>query len=223
MSKIVDKFPPKMKDLMMWKKPVESGVVLGACLLGYFLLEKSTFTLITLVADTLLILLIAYNAWKAAHHFNKSVPKPFSMEWEMSDAQARKVADRAVLECNRFSAWVYNFVTVKDVKTTIGFAVALYIVQRVGSWFNLLTIMMFAVVAFFTIPIFYKNYGSEVDTVLNFFKEKLKVVTQTVSEKVEIVGSKIPKAKSTANGSSETPVPVSRPAGDDNSDSKKDD
>ena len=52
-----------MENIILWRDPVKSGVVLGGATLAYLLLEWSNISLLSIVANTLLIAVSVAFLW----------------------------------------------------------------------------------------------------------------------------------------------------------------
>ena len=58
-----------MEDLLLWRDPKKSGVVLAGATLAYLLLEWSHFSLLSTVANTLLVAVSVAFLWNNIANF----------------------------------------------------------------------------------------------------------------------------------------------------------
>ena len=160
--------------IVYWEDPVVSGGVFGAVLV--VLLALSSYSLITVVSYTCLTLLMVVLGVKVYSYVMVMMKKaePGSDPLAKVSAMAVTIPDDTITNMSPCIAGFINKTTtelrrlflVEDMVDTIKFGLSLWLLTYIGSWFNMLTLLILAWVAFFSLPKLYANNQAQVDEVM---------------------------------------------------------
>lgn len=178
-------------ELVYWRDVKKSGVVFGIGLL--ILLALSIFSIISVVAYFLLALLtvtIGFRVYKtvmaAVQKSDESNPfKPF-MEADLTLSQDQ-VADYSKMGVEHFNNHIMklrHYLLVEDLVDSIKFAVFLYLLTYLGSWFNGLTLVMLAYILIFAAPVVYEKYQTQIDENINKVNKQVEAQLAVIKEKL---------------------------------------
>jgi len=183
-------------SLLFWTDPVQSGAVFGSVLV--FLVSLCYNSLITVVSYTFLsILLIVsfvrlYNFLMVtfkkadagsdplANISNLPLTIPPTLISEMSPCIAEKV--------NSFIREIQHLFLFNNILESVQFGLSLWCLTYIGSWFNAITLVIFAWIGAFTLPKVYKDNQVQIDKVVD-------QMTKQFEELKEKVASSIPGMK----------------------------
>ena len=160
--------------IVYWEDPVVSGGVFGAVLV--VLLALSSYSLITVVSYTCLTLLMVVLGVKVYSYVMVMMKKaePGSDPLAKVSAMAVTIPDDTITNMSPCIASVVNKTTtelrrlflVEDMVDTIKFGLSLWLLTYIGSWFNMLTLLILAWVTLFSAPKLYVLNQAQVDEVM---------------------------------------------------------
>lgn len=194
----------KVEDLLLWRDPRKSGIVLGLTSALYFLLEWSHYNVVTLLANTGLIAVSAAFLWSVIANLTHKPgpPVPVLLKEGVTESQVRGFASDVTPLINKALAFAYRLASGKEVVLSLQVVVALFVVSKLGGWFTLLGWGYFLVLLAFTVPKVYELKKPEIDAqVSNMHAQTKKIYDQHLDKYVQ----KIPRASTaTPSTSSKT-------------------
>uniref|UniRef100_A0A1D1XYM0 Reticulon-like protein n=1 Tax=Anthurium amnicola TaxID=1678845 RepID=A0A1D1XYM0_9ARAE len=152
-------------DVMLWRrKNVTVGILLGT-LASWIVFEKSGYTLLSLVASVLLVLVSILFVWaKAAAILNR--PPPPLPELHLSEEVIKEASVFIHSNVNVvFSAW-HDISLGKDNKLFYKVAAFLWLISIMGSWTDFLTLGYTSLLIILTVPALYESYEDRIDNYL---------------------------------------------------------
>eukprot|EP00850_Spirogloea_muscicola_P015917 SM000126S26293 [mRNA] locus=s126:35899:37789:- [translate_table: standard] len=179
----------QVADVLLWRKWTVSSGILGVATLAWILFEWSGYTLLTLLANTLLILVAAVFVWAQAAAFLNRAPPPLPA-LSLSEDNVLWAAGFLRTEINKTLAIAHSVALGKDVKLFIKVIVGLYLLATIGAWFNFLSLVFLVVLLAFTLPLFYDKYEDDVDKFVKIAVDEFNKVYKTVEQQIL---SRIPK------------------------------
>lgn len=193
MAEIVAKYVPneQARDLVLWADPKKSGGVFAGITVGYYMLEKSGYTVLALSANVSLFLVVVSFLWANVATLIGRGPPPIP-DVQLSEATARSIAENSVSIVNNFLKFGHTVLTGSNIMTSVKSAGILYVVAKIGGWFNLLTFFYMGAFFAFVFPKVYIMKQKEIDDVAAVAFEHIKTYYNTIEQAVL---SKIPKAK----------------------------
>lgn len=182
-------------ELLYWRDVKKSGVVFASGLV--LLLALSIFSIISVMAYFLLALLtvtIGFRVYTtvmaAVQKSDEGNPfKPF-MEQDLTVPEDKMVCYTKV-GVEHFNAHIQklrHYLLVEDLVDSIKFAVFLYLLTYLGSWFNGLTLVILAYILIFAVPVIYEKYQHEID-------ENISKVNKQVEAQLAVIKEKVPWLK----------------------------
>eukprot|EP00270_Netrium_digitus_P016559 TRINITY_DN595_c0_g1_i1.p1 TRINITY_DN595_c0_g1~~TRINITY_DN595_c0_g1_i1.p1 ORF type:complete len:222 (+),score=28.39 TRINITY_DN595_c0_g1_i1:89-754(+) len=184
----------KVADVILWKQLKLSVGILGTVTFIWLLFEKSGYTLLTLVSNTLLVLVSAIFVWaQTAYVLNRS-PPPVP-ELKLSEETVQKFATILRVEVNRALASAHSIALGRDYKKFASVIAMLWALSYIGSWFNFLTLIFFGVVLVFTVPFFYDKNEDRVDALVQKALDEAHKLWALGEEKVKGMLNKLPHEK----------------------------
>jgi hypothetical protein len=181
----------QIADILLWKKWQISAAILGVATVTWVLFEWSGYTLLTLLANTALILVVAVFVWAQVAHFLNRPPPPLP-ELALSEDMVQWTAENLRKEVNNALAIAHSVALGKDYKLFAKVVVGLYVLATVGAWFNTLSLFFFGVLAAFTLPLLYDKYEDHVDSHAMKGLDELHKLWAIVENKVKDMMHKIP-------------------------------
>lgn len=177
---------PQFDNLIQWKDPFKSGVVMVVVLTG--LISLSYLSFISVVAYTGLAVLCCSMGARLYRTILAPAAKPdnepsasSTSDWSVKDFQLPrdKVSDQVVSIASQLEPYLVRLqhcILIKDYVDTAKFLLVLYVLAVLGSWFNLLTLVTVAFVFLFTGPRFYRMYQSQCDALYEKVQKQVKVI-----------------------------------------------
>ena len=160
--------------IVYWEDPIMSGAIFGSVLV--VLLSLSSYSLITVVSYTCLTLLMVVLGVKVYSYVMVMMKKaePGSDPLAKVSAMAVTIPDDTITNMSPCIAGFINKTTtelrrlflVEDMVDTIKFGLSLWLLTYIGSWFNMLTLLILAWVTLFSAPKLYVNNQAQVDEVM---------------------------------------------------------
>jgi len=181
-----------LPSVVYWEDPVQSGAIFGSVLVGLVslascsLLSVVSYSCLSLLTLVLLVKLYSFVMVKAGKAEAGSDPLakvaafPLTVPAETINNVAKvaafpltvpaetinNVAPCLAGSLNAAVTELRRLFLVESMVDTIKFGLSLWLLTYVGAWFNALTLIILAWVAFFTLPKVYINNQAQVDEVL---------------------------------------------------------
>lgn len=178
-----------LPSVVYWEDPVQSGAIFGSVLVGLVslascsLLSVVSYSCLSLLTLVLLVKLYSFVMVKAGKAEAGSDPlaKVAAFPLTVPAETINNVAPCLAGSLNAAVTELRRLFLVESMVDTIKFGLSLWLLTYVGAWFNALTLIILAWVAFFTLPKVYINNQTQVDEVL------AKVMAQVEEVKGKVV------------------------------------
>lgn len=178
-------------DLIYWRDPKKSGIVLALSLVGLYIL--ASFPLISVFSYLGLALLggtFGFRVYKtveaqlkktdAANPFQPYLDKSVSIPQE----RAHQQVDVIIEHLQNVGTELKRLFLVENMCDSIKFGLLLWGLTYVGSWFSGLCLLTLLILGIFSVPKVYEVYQEPIDEKLALVKEQLKKISDIVGEKV---------------------------------------
>jgi len=163
-----------LPSILYWEDPIQTGAIFGTVLV--ILLSLASYSLITVVSYTCITLLLVVVGVKAYSYVMVMMKKaePGSNPLSMVEAMPVTVPAETISNMSPCVAGSINKMTtelrrlflVEDMVDTIKFGLSLWLLTYIGSWFNMLTLLILAWIVLFSTPKLYQQNQAQVDEVL---------------------------------------------------------
>jgi len=160
--------------IVYWEDPIMSGAVFGTVLV--VLLSLTSYSLITVVSYTCLTLLMVVLGVKLYSYVMVMMKKAEAGSDPLAKVSALTVTIPAdtisnMSPCiagavNKTTTELRRLFLVEDMIDTIKFGLSLWLLTYIGSWFNMLTLLILCWVTLFSAPKLYINNQAQVDEVM---------------------------------------------------------
>jgi len=187
-------------DLVYWRDPRKSGVVLGAVLA--ILLSLSVFSVVSVVSYSALAVLSVTLTFRLYKTVMQAVQKtqeghPFKEYLEtdvtVSSEKVHEVADLSAARLNSTLLELRRLFLVEDLIDSVKFGLILWTMTYVGSMFNGLTLVILAVIGLFSLPKVYETNQEVIDQNVDLVRGKINEIVEKVTAVMPI--GKKPKAQ----------------------------
>ncbi|KAF2575795.1 hypothetical protein F2Q70_00001338 [Brassica cretica] len=183
----------KPADIFLWRNKKVSGGVLGAATLSWILFELLQYNLLTLFGHISILALAVLFLWSSATTFIHKTP-PHIPEVHIPEEVVLQLASGLRIEINRGFTLLRNIALGRDLKKFLMVVAGLWVLSKVGSSCNFLTLIYIATVLLFTVPVLYEKYEDKVDDFGEKAMKEIKKQYAVLDEKVlSKVMSKIPR------------------------------
>ncbi|CAN6856219.1 unnamed protein product [Brassica oleracea var. botrytis] len=183
----------KPADIFLWRNKKVSGGVLGAATLSWILFELLQYNLLTLFGHVSILALAVLFLWSSATTFIHKTP-PHIPEVHIPEDVVLQLASGLRIEINRGFTLLRNIALGRDLKKFLMVVAGLWVLSKVGSSCNFLTLIYIATVLLFTVPVLYEKYEDKVDDFGEKAMKEIKKQYAVLDEKVlSKVMSKIPR------------------------------
>jgi len=160
--------------IVYWEDPIMSGTVFGSVLVvllslaSYSLITVASYTCIALLLGVLGVKLYSYVMvmMKKAEPGSDPLAKVSAMPVTIPAETISNMSPCIASVVNKTTTELRRLFLVEDMVDTIKFGLSLWLLTYIGSWFNMLTLLILAWVAFFSLPKLYANNQTQVDEVL---------------------------------------------------------
>lgn len=178
-------------DLLYWRDIKKTGVLFGTSL--SLLLSLALFSIISVVAYLSLIVLtitVSFRLYKTAMGTVQKCgdEHPFKTYLEsdlvLPNNRVHEYADIVVKHATDWFNNMRRLILIEDVVDSLKFALFLWLLTYIGSWFNGMTLIILADVGLFTLPKVYDTYRVQINQQLDVVNGKLQDVQKIVHEKV---------------------------------------
>jgi len=163
-----------LPSILYWEDPVVTGGLFGSVLV--VLLSLTSYSLITVVSYSCLTALLAVLGVKLYSYVMVMMKKaePGSDPLAMIAAMPVTVPTETITNMspcvasslNKFTTELRRLFLVEDMVDTIKFGLSLWLLTYIGSWFNMLTLLILAWITLFVSPKLYQQNKSQVDEIL---------------------------------------------------------
>jgi len=163
-----------LPSILYWEDPVTTGGLFGSVLI--VLLSLTSYSLITVVSYSCLTALLAVLGVKLYSYVMVMMKKaePGSDPLAMIAAMPVTVPTETITNMspcvagslNKFTTELRRLFLVEDMVDTIKFGLSLWLLTYIGSWFNMLTLLILAWITLFVSPKLYQQNKSQVDEIL---------------------------------------------------------
>ncbi|KAG2277570.1 hypothetical protein Bca4012_042131 [Brassica carinata] len=183
----------KPADIFLWRNKKVSGGVLGAATLSWILFELLQYNLLTLFGHISILALAVLFLWSSVTTFIHKTP-PHIPEVHIPEDVVLQLASGLRIEINRGFTLLRNIALGRDLKKFLMVVAGLWVLSKVGSSCNFLTLIYIATVILFTVPVLYEKYEDKVDDFGEKAMKEIKKQYAVLDEKVlSKVMSKIPR------------------------------
>jgi hypothetical protein len=153
-----ERLPPAIANLIYWRDYKKSGLVFGTGSL--LILALSCFSVISVIAWLSVFLLGMTFAYRFYLLMLQVMQKTDELVYEelfkfniyIRKERAQEFAVVMAGFINNVSAELVRLFLIEDVMDSIKFGLALYFMTYIGSWFNVITLVLMFFVSIFTIP-----------------------------------------------------------------------
>lgn len=199
------KKPSWIEDVLLWRDPKRSGIVLGGLTVAYLIANYMVKNPVVVLATVLQVAVLACFLWNLIAGFLKKpgVPVPRVVSQGISEGEAKDAAARYAVYANKFLGLLERVIGGKDVILTLQIAGALYVVAKVAAVVSPLTLAYLGVLLLFSLPKLYELKKDEIDGHVAKARDSYQDV---YSKHVDPLVKKIPRA-STATTSQRTSAP----------------
>ncbi|CAB4060914.1 RTN1 [Lepeophtheirus salmonis] len=169
----VMKFIMEFEALYLWKDPVQSGIVFGSVLMA--LMSICYFSLISVISYSSLLLLMAVISIKigiyvAVTFMKKEVTNPIlkysGVDLTVSSDKVINIAKNLTAKFNVSVTELRRLFLVECMADSVKFGLSLWAMTYIGSWFNMMTLIILSWVGLFSIPKLYGNNKAAIDPLL---------------------------------------------------------
>jgi len=184
-----------MSDLVYWRSPIKSAIVMVAGLT--VLLSLGCLSMISVFAYLCLAILCCTGAWRIYFDLVKSKKEgspsaPFgeclSKEFVVPRERVSECVNKSLDQSSDCINYLKHALLIENYLDSLKFALYMYLLSIVGGFFNLITIVLICFVALFSLPKVYELYHTQIDH--NYGLVRKHVVN--VWSKVEAQMEKIP-------------------------------
>ncbi|XP_013409884.1 reticulon-1-A-like isoform X4 [Lingula anatina] len=191
------KIDPRVLDLIYWRDVKKTGVVFGSVLV--ILLSLTSFSVISVLAYVSLAALtvtfsfrVYKNVLQAVQKSNEGHPFKVWLEKDISlpEDKMQQAARALAQHLNEDAVRLRRLFLVEDLVDSVKFGLLLWVMTYIGAWFNVMTLVILAVVAVFTLPKVYETYQVQIDEVLDKAKTQIMNVVEQVKAKLPFLNKK---------------------------------
>lgn len=188
---------PRVIDLIYWRDVKKTGIVFGSALI--LLLSLAIFSVLSVIAYLSLAALTVTSSFYLYKKVLQIVQKtgeghPFKQYLEadlkISEANVTDAAEQITTRITESILELRRLFLVGDLIDSFKFALLLWVLTYVGSWFNGMTLFILGLVAIFSVPKFYETNKTQIDEYVNLAKSHLKAAYEQVQQKIPILAKK---------------------------------
>ncbi|XP_024541951.1 reticulon-like protein B2 [Selaginella moellendorffii] len=180
----------KCANVLLWKQKNVSTSLLVGSTVAWFLFEWSGYTLLSLVCNVLLFLIVILFLWATIASLLHR-PAPPIPEIVLTEEMVHDSAATLRVEINKALLAAHDVAIGKDFRVFLKVTVVLWILSKLGAWFNFITLVYILVVGAHTIPVIYDKYQDEIEAMIGKLFEEAKKQYSKVDANVL---SKIPRS-----------------------------
>lgn len=149
-------------DVMLWRQKNVTVGILFVTLAAWVVFERSGYTLLSLVANVLLLLILILFLWaKAASILNR--PPPPLPNLQLSEEAVNDAAAFIRSRVNGLLSVSHDIALGKNSKLFLKVAACLWLIAVVGGWTDFLTLGYTSLVIVLIVPALYEKWEDHVD------------------------------------------------------------
>lgn len=205
-----------VEDLIMWRDVKKTGMVFGSVTLVYLLFEWSGLSLMTIVANILLVVTLGCLLWAnvASLLGRAGPPIPRALKEGVDEAELKDMAVRMQAPINKVLSFIAQIASGKEWKLSLAVGAGLWLLGKLGAYFTVLGFIYTVALLLFTLPRAYEEKKEEVDRALeSAVKEGKRHLLTARSSMMESARKLPPAAKQFVErfAPSRTPTPPPQP------------
>ncbi|XP_077222518.1 reticulon-like protein B12 isoform X1 [Tasmannia lanceolata] len=152
-------------DVMLWRQRNLTVGILFVTLAAWVVFERSGYTLLSLLANVLLLLFVILFLWaKAAAILNR--PPPPLPNLQLTEEVVNEAAALVRTRVNTLLSVSHNIALGKDPKLFLKVAACLWLISVIGGCTDVLTLGYTSLVIVLTVPALYERYEDPIDRYL---------------------------------------------------------
>jgi hypothetical protein len=184
-------------DLIYWKDPKKSGVVFGGtlvlllCLACFSFISVFAYLGLAVLTVTVNFRVYKYLANTVQKHEQANPFKPY-LEKDITVPQDKvhEQVDVFVQHLQDLLRQLRRLFLVESIVDSLKFALLLWALTYVGSWFSGMALVTIAFIALFTVPKLYETYKEPIDKYYDLAHKHVTDATHKVQEKVPFLKPK---------------------------------
>merc|ERR1719266_1870726 len=155
-----------LPSILYWEDPIQSGAVFGSVLV--VLLSLASYSCLALLLGVLGVKLYSFVMVKMGKAEAGSDPlaKVAAMSVTVPTETISNMSPCVAGSLNKFTTELRRLFLVENMVDTLKFGVSLWMLTYIGSWFNMLTLVILSWIALFATPKLYQQNQEQVDQVL---------------------------------------------------------
>lgn len=181
---------PRVLELIYWRDLKKTGIVFGSML--FILLSLAIFSVLSVLAYLSLAVLSVTLSFRIYKNVLAAVQKsgdahPFKalldMNIDLPEDKAQMALKNICKHINCTVRELRRLFLIEDLVDSMKFALLLWVLTYIGSWFNGMTLIIMGLVAIFTLPKVYETYKVQIDNYVSMACDQVcKVKTQVVAK-----------------------------------------
>lgn len=193
---------PRVLELIYWRDLKKTGVVFGSML--FILLSLAIFSVLSVLAYLSLAVLTVTLSFRIYKNVLAAVQKsgdahPFrallDLNIDLPEDKAQQALKTICQHINCTIKELRRLFLIEDLVDSLKFALLLWVLTYIGSWFNGMTLIIMGVVALFTLPKVYETYKVQIDNYMSMACEQFCNVKAQVVTKLPFLKKKKEKAQ----------------------------
>ena len=193
---------PRVLELIYWRDLKKTGVVFGSML--FILLSLAIFSVLSVLAYLSLAVLTVTLSFRIYKNVLAAVQKsgdahPFKalldLNIDLPEDKAQQALKNICQHINCTIKELRRLFLIEDLVDSLKFALLLWVLTYIGSWFNGMTLIIMGVVALFTLPKVYETYKVQIDNYMSMACEQICNVKAQVVAKLPFLKKKKEKAQ----------------------------
>nr|CDS25706.1 reticulon 4 [Hymenolepis microstoma] len=188
----IARLPPKVIDLIYWKRPIETAIIMSTTFTLLFSLGY--LSLISVIAYINLAVLCCTGAARVYYDLitskrDENASPPFS-DWFNKDKESLRKRVLNFVD-SKFDCAESNFQQIKhyllieNYVDSLKFALCMYLLSIIGGFFNLITLLIIVFTVMFTVPRIYDLYHVQIDKLAEKPKQQLYDLLAKVKAQLE--------------------------------------
>ncbi|XP_076100486.1 reticulon-1-A-like isoform X2 [Mytilus galloprovincialis] len=181
---------PRVLELIYWRDLKKTGIVFGSML--FILLSLAIFSVLSVLAYLSLAVLSVTLSFRIYKNVLAAVQKsgdahPFKalldLNIDLPEDKAQMALKNICKHINCTVRELRRLFLIEDLVDSMKFALLLWVLTYIGSWFNGMTLIIMGLVAIFTLPKVYETYKVQIDNYVSMACDQVcKVKAQVVAK-----------------------------------------
>ncbi|XP_050384302.1 reticulon-like protein B13 [Argentina anserina] len=173
-----------LRDIFLWKKKIQSLLVLLIATATWVLLKVYRFNFLTVTSWAVMFVVTSLFLWgNMLKFFNKEPPNLHGM-FEVTEERAFKIVNTIRAWIEEGIRWMFRVAAEREWFVFAGTASGLWFLSRVGRYFDLLTLLFTGVLMAMTIPVIYATYKENLTRSEEWVKAQARRYYDIMDEKV---------------------------------------